>query len=47
MFAAAGLTPTILHPVFSMPLITLLAFAVTAVTVILIRKVPNVGRKIT
>ncbi|MBQ8835474.1 MAG: acyltransferase family protein [Oscillospiraceae bacterium] len=47
VFAAAGLKPTILHPILAMPLITLLAFAVTNVLVILIRKNPGVGRKIT
>ena len=47
VFATFGLKPTILHPVFAMPLITLLAFVVTAVLVMLIRKVPKVGRKIT
>ena len=47
VFATFGLKPTILHPVFAMPLITLLAFVVTAVLVMLIRKVPKAGRKIT
>lgn len=47
VFAAAGLTPTILHPVFSMPLITTLTFAVTVALVMMIRKIPKVGRKIT
>lgn len=47
VLAAAGLKPTILHPVLAMPLITMLAFALTALLVMLIRKVPNVGRKIT
>lgn len=47
VFAVAGLKPTVLHPVLAMPVITLLAFVVTAVIIVLIRKVPNVGRKIT
>lgn len=47
IFATMGLKPTIFHPVLAMPVITLLAFAATVVLVILIRKVPNVGRKIT
>lgn len=47
VFAVAGLKPTVVHPVLAMPLITVLAFAVTAVLVILIRKVPYMGRKIT
>ena len=47
VFAVAGLKPTVLHPVLAMPLITMLTFAVTAVIVMVIRMVPNVGRKIT
>jgi surface polysaccharide O-acyltransferase-like enzyme len=47
LFAVAGLKPTVLHPVLAMPLITMLAFVVTVSLVILIRKIPNVGRKIT
>ena len=47
MFAAAGLKPTVLHPLLAMPLITLLAFAVTAVLVMGMRRIPKVGRKIT
>lgn len=47
LFEQAGLTPVRLHPLLSMPLITLLAFAVTASLVALLRKIPHVGRKIT
>lgn len=47
VFAAAGLKPTLLHPVIMMPVITPLAFAVTGILVMLIRKIPKVGRKIT
>ena len=47
VFAVAGLKPTVLHPVLAMPLITLLTFAATAVLVMMIRKIPKVGRKIT
>ena len=47
VFAVAGLKPTVLHPMLAMPLITALAFAVAAALVVLIRKIPLVGRKIT
>ena len=47
VFALAGLKPTVLHPLLAMPLITALAFAVAAALVVLIRKIPLVGRKIT
>lgn len=47
VFEAIGLKPTIGHPLVTMPLITMLVFAVTAALVMLIRKIPNVGRKIT
>ena len=47
VFAVAGLKPTVVHPVLAMPLITVLAFAVTNALVMMIRKVPYVGRKIT
>ena len=47
IFAVIELKPTMVHPVFAMPLITVMAFTVTCLLVILIRKVPNVGRKIT
>lgn len=47
VFAVAGLKPTVLHPLLAMPLITALAFAVAAALVMLIRKIPLVGRKIT
>ena len=47
VFAVAGLKPTVLHPVLAMPLITMLTFAVTAVIVMLIRKVPYAGKRIT
>lgn len=42
-----GLKPTLLHPVIMMPVIMLLTFAVAAVLVAMIRKVPNIGKKIT
>lgn len=47
LFSAIGLKPTIMHPVLAMPLITMLAFAVTSGFVMLIRRIPNLGRKIT
>lgn len=43
----AGLKPTVLHPVIMMPIITLLTFAVANILVLLIRKIPCWGRKIT
>lgn len=42
-----GLKPSVPHPLIMMPVITLLTFAVTAALVVLIRKIPKVGRKIT
>ena len=42
-----GMTPTMVHPVFMMPILTLLAFAVTLALVAAIRKIPKIGRKIT
>lgn len=42
-----GMKPSVPHPLVMMPVITLLTFAVTAVLVALIRKIPKVGRKIT
>lgn len=47
LFSAVGLKPTIMHPVLAMPLITMLAFVVTSGFVMLIRRIPNMGRKIT
>lgn len=47
IIGTTGLTPTLRHPVVMMPVITLLAFAITNILVMLIRKIPNVGRKIT
>lgn len=47
VFAAVGLQPTILHPVLAMPLITLLAFMITVVIVMIIRKIPKLGKAIT
>lgn len=47
IFALAGVKPTFLHPVLAMPLITMLTFAVGAMIVVIIRKIPKVGVKIT
>ena len=47
IFKTLGLRPTILHPILSMPLITICTLAVTTILVILIRKIPVIGRKIT
>ena len=46
-FEILGLRPTILHPVLTMPLITLGAWAASVIIVILVRRIPVVGRKIT
>ena len=45
--AMAGVTPTMVHPLIMMPIITLLTFAVAVILVAAIRKIPYVGRKIT
>lgn len=45
--AIAGVTPTMVHPLIMMPIITLLTFAVAVILVVAIRKIPYVGRKIT
>lgn len=47
LLVKAGLKPTILYPTLMMPLITLLAYLVTNVLVLLLRKVPCIGEKIT
>ena len=47
VFALTGLKPTFLHPVLAMPLITILTFAVGVTIVVMIRKIPKVGVKIT
>lgn len=47
LFAQAGLKPTVLHPILMLPLITLIAYLVTNVLVLLLRKVPCIGEKIT
>ena len=47
VFSAAGLKPTLMHPLLSMPLLTLLTFAVSFTAVGLIRKIPVVGKRIT
>ncbi len=46
-FAAIGLEPTILHPLLAMPLITVLAFMITVVIVMIVRKTPKLGKAIT
>lgn len=46
VFSILGLGPTILHPVLAMPLITLAAWAVSLIIVVLVRRIPVVGRKI-
>lgn len=47
MFEVVGLEPTVLHPLLAMPLITLLAFMITVVIVMLVRKIPKLGKAIT
>lgn len=47
IIGTTGLKPTMLHPLVMMPVITLLTFSVSFVSVMLIRRVPCVGRKIT
>ena len=47
VFENIGIRPTILHPILAMPLITALAFFVTVLFVVLIRKCSAMGRKIT
>lgn len=47
IIGTTGLKPTSQHPVVMMPVITLLTFAVTAVLVAMIRKIPRIGRRIT
>lgn len=47
IIGTTGLKPTMLHPLVMMPVITLLTFSVSFVSVMLIRRIPRVGRKIT
>lgn len=47
LFAGAGLRPTVRHPSLMLPLITLFAFVVANVLVMLLRKIPCIGEKIT
>lgn len=41
-----GITPMLLHPLVSVPLLTALVFAVTAAAVALLRRIPYLGRRI-
>lgn len=43
---ALGLKPTVMHPLLSMPLITLPVFGLTAGLVLQIRRIPFIGRRI-
>lgn len=47
LFRSLGASPTFLHPLFAMVLLTIAAFAVTTAVVIVLRKIPVIGRKIT
>lgn len=46
-FALLGMTPTLIHPLLMIPIYTVIVYLTSHFVIVLLRKIPHIGRKIT
>ena len=47
LYALLGMAPNLIHPLLMIPIYTLIAYLTSHFMIVLVRKIPHVGRKIT